>query len=449
MLANRRRLLARSDWLALDPARPLRLEFPVTADDDRVGRRKKIKKATAKNAKPAQQRLLAPLFEERLDENDFVMSGALPPPHEEQIEVKVGTGAFDSQSHPSRRSMMSDKAPQSTAFSHLSEESMLLGADGDTFDAEKVEIPALEYKHMSQGMATDMESSEHEIHSPSPRGGSIQLSRNDTCSHGGDAGYGQETVLAQREPTEGISVADYLRTLPAEVPHGPYEDDANSTPASESFDLEGSLSPSHTNAAMLLDNRVSHDSEAEKTWKDLMGIATQFNSSTSNKALYSSSQHLTNSDTVPRANLTRRLDEFGLDNVTSPTPRRGHAALEADVFGPYHQPARGQSPSANSDTAVPLAQQAHSIQNNEALWREFIIGSQDSESEDELHLTWQRNRTANRNNRSSPQSLQVSGLGTSDKATQGDPAPVISSALFVMRGAGADDDDDDDYGDAF
>lgn len=31
---------------------------------------------------------------------------------------------------------------QSTAFSHLSEESMLLGADGDSFDADQVEVPA-------------------------------------------------------------------------------------------------------------------------------------------------------------------------------------------------------------------------------------------------------------------------------------------------------------------
>ena len=57
---------------------------------------------------------------------------------------------------------------------------------------------------------------------------------------------------------------------------------------------------------------------------------------------------------------------------------------------------------------------------------------EDSESEDELHSAWQRKRKRKRRPSSSEQSrsLQLSGLGTSDKATQGGTV-ALSSPSFV------------------
>lgn len=77
LLASRRKLLARNDWLALDQTRPLRIGFPTAGDKDRVGRRRKIKKFSETRTKAAQPRLMTPLFEERLGLNAYHMSGAL------------------------------------------------------------------------------------------------------------------------------------------------------------------------------------------------------------------------------------------------------------------------------------------------------------------------------------------------------------------------------------
>lgn len=44
LLANRRRLLARPDWLRLEPTKPLRMKFPTSRDHDQIGKRRKISK---------------------------------------------------------------------------------------------------------------------------------------------------------------------------------------------------------------------------------------------------------------------------------------------------------------------------------------------------------------------------------------------------------------------
>lgn len=84
------------------------------------------------------------------------------------------------------------------------------------------------------------------------------------------------------------------------------------------------------------------------------------------------------------------------------------------------------------------AEDAEDNTDNEALWREFIIGSQDSESGDELHSAWQRSRERMRPSSEPPQSGQVSGLGTSDQATRGE-ATVYSPSALATQVARVDD----------
>ncbi|TKA22572.1 hypothetical protein B0A50_08142 [Salinomyces thailandicus] len=138
LVAKRRRLLARKDWLGVSVARPLQMDFPSSRDKDRIGKRRKIE-GSGRRSKAAVKRLLTPPFEERLPQPDALMSGALPA-EDEPMRVKIGADAFASQTQRSRHSQAlaaTSMRPLSTDFGSISEESMLLGADGDDFEANQ------------------------------------------------------------------------------------------------------------------------------------------------------------------------------------------------------------------------------------------------------------------------------------------------------------------------
>ncbi|KAK6440550.1 hypothetical protein LTR95_003217, partial [Oleoguttula sp. CCFEE 5521] len=142
LLANRRKLLAQSDWLKLAPTKPLRMKFPVAGERDRVGRRRKISKSGSQKAKPAQWRLITPIFEDRLPLVDAHMSGAQQG-DDNKIKIRIGTDAFASQTAASRKSSEAGNShgrPLTRRQYAQSEDSMLLGVDGDVFDADQVEI---------------------------------------------------------------------------------------------------------------------------------------------------------------------------------------------------------------------------------------------------------------------------------------------------------------------
>lgn len=109
-----------------------------------------------------------------------------------------------------------------------------------------------------------------------------------------------------------------------------------------------------------------------------MGIVTQSESFTSRKALDSSSEHITTSESIQRINpgdVQRKSDVNGA--IADPkqfidTLDQGQSTQEPDVLV-----AATPLPHSHDD--------AEGNTDNEALWREFIIGSQDSESGDELH----------------------------------------------------------------
>lgn len=419
LLASRRKLLTRSDWLALGPTRPLRLNFPAASDNDRVGRRKKIKKAPAKASKPAQQRLLTPLFEERLNLNAYMMSGALPPSSDGKIEIKVGTDAFDSQTCQSRRSRNASVGSQSAALSRLSEESMLLGADGDTFDANLVEVPPF---HVRRERSVE----------PSEHADDITLygvGRSTQATRGKSSAYIDQTELQQHaaspfterfittaEPSERTELPDddFWADAPLDRQHCRISSPAGGTNSSNEM-LELSH-PDMINSA----NQSDPDLDVEHVWRRLMGIATQAASSASIKALNSLSEHVTTSGTPGTAN----PDRTGLFNMalSSPKSKRSYPR-EHDL---EHSVIPSVEPLLPDELSVATAQAPEQPSNEipedesgEWLWRDFIIGSQDSESEDELHSAWQRKRKRRLSSSDRSQSLLLSGLGASDRATQG------------------------------
>jgi hypothetical protein len=437
LLASRRKLLARSDWLALEPTRPLHLNFPANSNNDRVGRRKKIKKTPNKASKPAQPRLLTPLFEKRLQTNDYVMSGALPPPSDSKIKIKVGTDAFDSQTCPSRRSHTSRNASlcsQSTALSRLSEESMLLGEDGDTFDANLVEVQPF---HVHSGEPVELvESSGFENLMPLYGAG-----RSTQATRGHSPAYSNQTMLQQ----PAVSPLDKRITMIAEhnqridlpddevLAGAPCDEQRfrGPKPAGEIDSFDSTREPIHTDTVKSADDN-DPDSNAEDAWRLLMGIATQVASSASIKALNSMSEHVTTSES-PRPASPDLVGGFDT-SVLSPRSKRsehseyGSEPSDTPLVGSHHPAAPPVVPAQ-----IP-AQPSHTIpeeDHGESLWRDFIIGSQDSESEDELHSAWQRKRKRRRSSTSDQsQSFLLSGLGTSDKATQGGTV-ALSPPSFV------------------
>jgi hypothetical protein len=454
LIARRRKLLARNDWLALDPTRPLRIGFPTAGDKHDVGRRKKVKRSSATGPKAAQRRLLTPLFEERVEPAPYLVSGALPPAQEDNIEVKVGTSAFDSQSRPSRLSNTPrhlSVGPQSTILSHLSKESMLLGADGDTYDADQVDVSAHVLELDSRegtvrplSMGSDGRYNEEDAHrrgreySPT-RSHSAGLQRLRARNHGEVIGS-----TANHRPRPG-----HMNNIP--LINYPSIPESNIWDAEETQMVYDPEYKTRDRAAdyHAMTNPVSQEAsevDAEKAWKRLVGIATQSESFTSNKALDSSSDHMTTSETVQRVFPGVAEREASLEGAITISPEAANYPLDCIELGPdssnlnHSRLTRAQEPpatGAQSPKDLPGTTKDHA--DNEALWRKFIIGSQDSESGDDLHSAWQRNREKTQESSELPRSLQLSGFGTSDHATRGE-AVVAPPTLYAVTDSGFDND---------
>lgn len=444
LLASRRRLLARDDWLALDRTRPLRIGFSNAGDKDRVGRRRKIKKSSATRTNAAQRRPMTPLFEERLEPSAYLMSGALASEHDNHVEIKIGTGAFDSQSRPSRRSTVSRNAgmgAHSIALSCLSEESMLLGADGDTFDADQVEVPT--YTHADHGKRqSSVRPASLEPMQIEPKGWGEYSSTAQEHSFALDDGPELQQYRALnadvKSPSPLSTPDDYQQTIgksptnnnSAAVSKVRSTGDARLTNFSGDIDRKMLVDPLIMAAST---DQDALEADTEQAWRQLMGIVTQSESFTSNKALDSFSEHRTTSDIIHRvdpgdARYGAYISDTDSDArqchgiLNQAPPTQSHGMLVVD---------EQQSPHASRD--------ARDDTDNEALWREFIIGSQDSESGDEVHSVWQRSRRRLRQSSEQPQSLQVSGLGTSDQATRGEATVCSPNPFASSRIASVDD----------
>jgi hypothetical protein len=163
-----------------------------------------------------------------------------------------------------------------------------------------------------------------------------------------------------------------------------------------------------------------------------MGIVTQSQSFTSMKALNSSSEHNTTSESIQRVRPGDVQDGANVNDDTTD---------QRQCISTLNQTRPAQAPDllmTGAKAPPHLSEDAEGNTDNEALWREFIIGSQDSESGDELHSAWQRSRERMRESSEQPRSIQVSGLGTSDRATRGE-ATVYSPNQLTVQAANVDD----------
>lgn len=268
--------------------------------------------------------------------------------------------------------------------------------------------------------------------------------RSTQATRGHSPAYSNQTALQQLavSPLDDrlILTAEHSQCL--DLPDEHFQADA---PCDEQHSRQGQPADetdSYTEASELSNphpvtstSQIDSEFNAEDAWRRLMGIATQVASSASIKALNSMSEHVTASESPETAKPIP--DRMGIFDMAISSPRSKasnpseHTQKHSDVpLDGSQQPI--ELPVVTSRLPARPPQILPEDDHGESLWRDFIIGSQDSESEDELHMAWQRKRKRRRSSGSEQsQSFQLSGLGTSDKATQGGTV-ALSSPSFVQ-----------------
>lgn len=389
LVAKRRRLLARKDWLGVSVARPLQMDFPSSRDKDRIGKRRKIE-GSGRRSKAAVKRLLTPPFEERLPQPDALMSGALPA-EDEPMRVKIGADAFASQTQRSRHSQAlaaTSMRPLSTDFGSISEESMLLGADGDDFEANQ-DVAGTAIRRLSLPPLSGLQSSGSGMSSINPRSDWPCTSPTQIRYSGIE---GPETVHC---PYEEFGMLTRQMPGRSRSPVGMFEHDDQGPPWRTETGADQITAHSQYD---------EHDpSSGDETWRRLMNIQKYTSSHTSMSAVRSSSLHNTTSASSHRPVLHPHVQGAGAVVGAVSTPRgfgtQGDTYPFTSAGGPFDSSAVMQSPQESLQQIIHLANLPAALQptrlrtpdassgDGEPLWKEFICGTDDESSESSQDLT--------------------------------------------------------------
>ncbi|KAK3116029.1 hypothetical protein LTR53_004035 [Teratosphaeriaceae sp. CCFEE 6253] len=421
-LDARRRLLARRDWLGLSATRPLQMGFSSSHDRDRFGKRRRVKK-TSRRGQPAKRRSLSPLFAERLMRPEHAMSGAPP---REDIRIRIGTAALASQTLPSRASHTpkhTSMRPPSTDFGPLSEESMLLGDEGDGFEALDVAGP---FKSFIDTSAEDL------AHVPLPLVDAVDVQRvpespdmhrlSDETARGlmsrdivhyaldYEPAYAGPLSTSASQPGRPPFQARNISTAHCSL--GPER-----SPALQRSETTTTGAGTHQTHTIAMNSVPDAGAEAEDDamWRKLLHIEQDTSSHASLAALKSSSLHNTTSHSSHRADpfndnshgqgsLLSLSTPIGAGTQGAPfvqtlASSSGRSTnLQSPSYSLKHiyrldeQPAQDEVPQAEEDA------------DDNAAWRDFIIGSGDGGSESSEQLT----------------AVAKPHTGTSANATQGE-----------------------------
>ena len=452
LLANRRRLLAQNDWIGLAPARPVHMKFSSSHDKDRVGKRRGIEKSRSKKVKPAGQRLLSPLFEERLQLQDRMMHGALLA---DNFQIRVGTDALATQTQQSRRSHNSGRTSMrqpSTEFEVLSEESMLLGPDEDNFDPFQVSYTNLapqepHIPHIQQLCeVANMSRSQYK-----PEGDEQLEPRTTSFSpierHEGEH-KNSDLEVSEQSGNDVSPIDEHLQHPKMRVMLQMSQSIAASDEPdnNSAFDQEGKTNDYDRRQDVLTAAREDED----EIWRNFMNVAQRIPSNPSVMALKSSSLHMTTSESSHRPVLDRRdkLVEGTSQLISTPkgAGTQGPVFLDRDQTA---EPLTGSgselsemlpSPSKSlqqitklATCTVPTKAVPQQKRDNNETWREFICGSQDeSESSSQLGLNLSNDKSpADKATTLVPASASyiVSDLGTSDQTTFGGDTLIVEESL--------------------
>lgn len=440
LLANRERLLARSDWLGLAASRPARIRFPTSSDRDRVAKRRKIDKSKSKfhKAKPARRRSISPLHEHRLPPFEPMMSGAVV---DEDIQVKVGTDAFVSQSqysHPAQTTINTSMRHPSSEFGPLSEESMLLGADDDGFeiDANGQYLGAL-------GQVGGLAGGSGYLRAPS----NLHSTDDFTIATNSIA-----PTFATTSQGNDLHDENYeANNVEEQPPQEPVEDSRGYRP-NESF---GHLTEPTVVYAETWDHPQAGDEqhatsteadseEGERRWRRAMRIPEATSTGNSSlAALRSSSQHVAQSTTsawpVQLVNEESDRDKQRRHGIHPTGLPKSHAPKADDHpnTNPAIDGARNSNP-AIATLMPPLAVSKQTVdkvsepqsfaRDDETLWRDFILGKHrsDSDASDREHRVWalEQDEAVQRAFQSTSSKVGTEQV-RSDRVTVGDFASVV------------------------
>ncbi|KAK5746837.1 hypothetical protein LTR17_000467 [Elasticomyces elasticus] len=370
---NRRRLLARSDWLSLEPTRPLHMTYQSSRDRDRIAKRRRVDKSKHR-AKPAQQRVQTPLFDERLMRPENVMSGALP---QQEFRIKIGTDALASQtqmSRPSHSRPNTSMRQPSTEFGPLSEESMLMGSEADSFEVLDVgtiqQMPLPDHVEQSRADVHTNLTAHFRPPSPPMRPLTEESHENmDTCANVDLRYSGVNTVLSPAVVQAAL--------LYPEVTHP-----ANFSTGSDCHQPEeATATKSDTHKSI----------EDDSMWRNILHIKNLTSSHASVAAVKSSSLHNTTSShedrSIFRDIAAREAEHVPLLSTPVGAGTQG-APLTRAAATSEAKSSDAQSPSASLTQIARLAEQPapkdekrEEADQDESIWRTFIVGSDDGSSE--------------------------------------------------------------------
>ena len=442
LMENRRTLLGRTDWLGLAALRPVQMHFPSSRSKDRIGRRRRLQSFASRRGKPARQRLLTPLFDRRLDLQDHIMSRAIV---RDDIQIKIGTDALSSQTQRSRHSRTPGKTSVRhplTDFGPISEESMLLGEEGDAFEdwrsrsddphAAEADMPDAESLAVLAGSQTPFdvqqtpETPQMQMVSTAPK---INPPRHTDQYHG--------MLEFTRDLADFVPNSEHFETLHASEGVGDSTRLAGELSKAKGGDM--SQPKERSGPAPQADVVAAEIERYDKVWRDLMNITQQSSSHTSVAALKSSSLHITTSDNSNHhmLGITSGVSHESRPSVSTPKGAGTQASMlrhpdSAEVINETPRTtAHPHSPSASLRQIIDLAERpppsAPNVEedaDDNVLWRQFIIGSQDSsedplQSHDHKPLPVQNHESSVAMNAQSSL-FAISGLETSDKSTIGD-----------------------------
>ena len=458
LLANRRRLLAQSDWLGLAPTQPLQMKFFTSHDKDRVGKRRRVDSVRSKKGEPAGQRLFTPLFDERLQQQDHLMSGASP---QDDFHFKIGTDAFATQTQPSNRSPPPGKTSlrqPSTDFELLSEESMLLGPDEDTFDPFQATYESLP---TGQPLGSQIQ---HRCEVPNMK---QPLDEHNMDQQLGLQSGGSSTQNEAKRENRGIHGDEqrpYERIWDDSPPHSTHwttqyegadtmavttqREDDDSAP----YQLHETMGPNYSSVVPSTANgsEDEDDNDAE-SWRKFMNVANPVSSNPSIMAVKSSSLHVTTSESDQRPTLIRHTESHDTPVVSTPNgagtqarPLCGHAASEdasSDPAGDSPSPSTSLKQIVSLATRPPAPALADKDdEDNDALWRQFVCGTQDDSDTSSQPRIASPNQDRDVGNPPTlvpaSSSYMVSDLGTSNQTTIGDVTMLVPGSLSSTASMG-------------
>ncbi|KAK4634026.1 hypothetical protein CLAFUW4_00561 [Fulvia fulva] len=458
LLANRERLLARSDWLGLSAARPLRMKFPAASDKENVGKRRKVHKSKNHKAKPARQRSHTPLFRQELRPRGATLSND---GQDADMNIKIGTDAFATQTQTSRRSHTpanTSMRQPSTEFGPISEEPMLLGVDGDGFDLKTDQSWPLQNVHGADTIPhAEFEGPSYDFEAPTvSMAPTFQLSQDSEP---------MSTVASHDHLQRYHTTAESSHQVPANIGH--QFDGGDATEENEDVLNDGLLHAFNTRAAGTIAEQNGSEDDDDETFRTLMKADATLSGKSSMAAVASSSLRAS-VQAAPFATYPQQQEQrlpLGYSFVHQHdilVPRNDSVVAQraettmSEQFGPtetatsiaFGSPSNSlrqlYRTTSRPTEVTQMPPEAPNEDDEEALWRSIYLRSQSSDSgTSDLAETVQKTWVAQSDDAIEPANYSSSSKAKTEKVLS-DKATFGGSILADRQGSGHDSQLDKD-----